>query len=937
MLSIDGFIIMRSDESEKAITDASIKLKNAINEKISGSDISIGTDFVKRGDPVPTDTAEIIVGNTNRMTAEGLKRGDYEIKRDGNRIYILGGSSEAVSSAVDKFIETYICDSGLSIPDNTDLRVAGKYKIEKLTIGSSEINQLKVYKDNTAAEDVKIYCERLIPLLEDTTGLDATMVDSGDDANIIFSDSEKIPSGNWGYIANDGKLIIVGHDRVEALKAYKYLSSLLNNSGETLSLNGVHSEKQLTKEEFLTMEQLVIYPEFPEAIKRDYTYDVSVTQGNRTEKLPVYNHVMESTVSRGYDGTDNARRFSMFAFSGTEVRVDIKVKTDFSSYSVMPSAKNFRHEFKDGVISVYLDKPEYFLIRLDDSDNSILSVFADEPEFTDEYDFEDPNFIKIEGWVEPEGGMYELTEPNTTLYIAPGAVLNARVDVTGQGSKVIGHGAIVDPFENIYEYDIRVGGTEGHGKNLLNISGNNITLDGPILLDARCFNITMGGNDHVVRNMKVMSTMMTSDGLSVWWGSDILIEHCFVYCGDNVMVFSNENITYRDITGGTTCAVIFPQGHPIKTNITDIHAFRADDGFINHFYNGSREQLTADVSMKNLDSVDCAYMPWFFKGQDMGEADKKFTIENVSLGDVSAQNTENIFRFINYPEYYMVSDNYKMTFKNFAVNGKMLDSLDDINISVEGNPKYPGNEYSYSVDTFEPVVHDSTETNYKAPDKIFIGECQIFFEHQIIKDGGTFLPAEQLMGELYTEKCAPVIDIDGVKYVDLNDLVDSGMAANVSNRDDAVIITPNTPNELLTPDSGEISHFTESTCYELDLVTSKDDGDTVYTVYNTAKTLSSGIARVVTNEVRKFGAGKYRFSFKAKASENGSLNILVSYKKADTVVQTVKVGEKYTEYVFEFEVTEALLKEKTINLVVCGADKPLESFSIKDISLSKIG
>ena len=93
---------------------------------------------------------------------------------------------------------------------------------------------------------------------------------------------------------------------------------------------------------------------------------------------------------------------------------------------------------------------------------------------------------------------------------------------------------------------------------------------------------------------------------------------------------------------------------------------------------------------------------------------------------------------------------------------------------------------------------------------------------------------------------------------------------------------------------------------------------------------------MVTNEVRKFGAGKYRFSFKAKASENGSLNILVSYKKADTVVQTVKVGEKYTEYVFEFEVTEALLKEKTINLVVCGADKPLESFSIKDISLSKM-
>ena len=291
----------------------------------------------------------------------------------------------------------------------------------------------------------------------------------------------------------------------------------------------------------------------------------------------------------------------------------------------MPSAKNFRHEFKDGVISVYLDKPDYFLIRLDDSDNSIISVFADEPEFTDEYDPDDPNFIKIEGWVEPEGGIYELKEPNTTLYIAPGSVLNARVDISGEGSRVVGHGAIVDPFENIYEYDIRIGGTEGSGKHLLNVSGDNITLDGPILLDARCFNITVGGNNHVVKNMKVMSTMMTTDGISVYWGKNASVEHCFIYCGDNTIVFSAENTTFSDITGGTTCASLFPQGNPKNVTFDGIHIFRSDDGFVNHFYNGSNEQLTADVTMKNLDSVDCTYMPWFFQGRGMGEAVKNFT------------------------------------------------------------------------------------------------------------------------------------------------------------------------------------------------------------------------------------------------------------------------------------------------------------------------
>ena len=206
-----------------------------------------------------------------------------------------------------------------------------------------------------------------------------------------------------------------------------------------------------------------------------------------------------------------------------------------------------------------------------------------------------------------------------------------------------------------------------------------------------------------------------------------------------------------------------------------------------------------------------------------------------------------------------------------------------------------------------------------------------------MNDGGILLPAERLMDELYTDKCASTTDIGGVKYVNANDLVKSGMAAAVSDKDGSLVITPNVPDELFKPDSGEISSFTESTCYELDLVTSKEGEKTVYTVYNTKKTLNSGIARVITDEVRKLGAGKYKLSFSAKASESGSLSVGVFFKKADAVVRTVKVGTDFAEYSFEFEVTEALLSEKKINLVVRGAEKPLESFSMTDFSLTRIG
>jgi len=49
------------------------------------------------------------------------------------------------------------------------------------------------------------------------------------------------------------------------------------------------------------------------------------------------------------------RRFCEFAFTG-EVRVDITVYRDFETYSVLPSAKRYRNEFHDGVISVWLNE-----------------------------------------------------------------------------------------------------------------------------------------------------------------------------------------------------------------------------------------------------------------------------------------------------------------------------------------------------------------------------------------------------------------------------------------------------------------------------------------------------------------------------------------------------------------------------------------------------
>ena len=149
---------------------------------------------------------------------------------------------------------------------------------------------------------------------------------------------------------------------------------------------------------------------------------------------------------------------------------------DFSYYTVMPSAKNFETKYKDGVISVFLDKPDYFMIRLDEDDNSVLSVVADYPEYPGDIPTKgDPGVHWIEGWHETESGLYELTEPGAQLYVAPGAVLNARSVVSGEYSRVTGRGLLVDPFQNINKRDMYKLTQNSNVQKLSTIAGSTIT------------------------------------------------------------------------------------------------------------------------------------------------------------------------------------------------------------------------------------------------------------------------------------------------------------------------------------------------------------------------------------------------------------------------------------------------------------------------------
>lgn len=135
------YVVVRDDSSasQNANVQGTIKIRNAVKKALD-VDIQLATDWVNvnRGEEVPTDTKEILVGNTNRPESaaalEGLGTNEYIIQTIGDRIVINATSDEALTLAVDVFLtealgydaetETY-SKTTMSLPD--DCKVTGKY------------------------------------------------------------------------------------------------------------------------------------------------------------------------------------------------------------------------------------------------------------------------------------------------------------------------------------------------------------------------------------------------------------------------------------------------------------------------------------------------------------------------------------------------------------------------------------------------------------------------------------------------------------------------------------------------------------------------------------------------------------------------------------------------------------------------------------------
>ena len=110
------YTVVRSEKANTDLRTTAVRLCSAIKEKTNIKKVNIQEDYVNRGEPVPTDTPEILVGMTNRQESidahAQLGENEYIIAFVNNRLVIIGYDDAATAEAVTYFIDNILAAGG---------------------------------------------------------------------------------------------------------------------------------------------------------------------------------------------------------------------------------------------------------------------------------------------------------------------------------------------------------------------------------------------------------------------------------------------------------------------------------------------------------------------------------------------------------------------------------------------------------------------------------------------------------------------------------------------------------------------------------------------------------------------------------------------------------------------------------------------------------
>lgn len=268
--------------------------------------------------------------------------------------------------------------------------------------------------------------------------------------------------------------------------------------------------------------QIVTYPEGLKANmphNDDYTVRVRIPGGE-------WKDLFEYKVQVDMDAVQNA---SMVQFDMGET-VEVMVKKNngtIREVDIRPLNNNIRYKQTKNAIIFKLDKPQYLSVEFNGDRLHNLHLFA--------------NPLETEVYMEAEKGvMYfgpgvhrpldlpnnQIRIPaNTTVYLAPGAVLKAKLLVDGvENVRIIGRGILDHPIRGIEVTNAK-----------------NVTIDGITVVNPEHYTVFGAGTERLtVKNLKSFSCKGWSDGIDLMCCRDVMIDNVFLRNSDDCIALYNH-------------------------------------------------------------------------------------------------------------------------------------------------------------------------------------------------------------------------------------------------------------------------------------------------------------------------------------------------------------------------------------------------------------
>lgn len=290
------------------------------------------------------------------------------------------------------------------------------------------------------------------------------------------------------------------------------------------------------------------YPEGKETPERSQDFEVSILTANcNWQPLEVFS-CQVNLASR------SKASFAEFDMSAP-ITVRVRNLTGKNNEAmVRPQSRGIKlQRIDDETVEFALQKPEYLSIEFNGDRQHCLHLFAN-PLLTERHTPDEPHAINWTGqnaqdvFVKDASLIYfapgihkpkdlpseEIKIPsNCTVYLAPGAVVKARLIVDhAENVRIIGRGIIDHPLRGI---EITF--------------SKNVLVDGPTVLNPKHYTVYGGQSEGlIIRHLKSFSAMSWSDGIDLMCCRDVTIEDCFLRTSDDCIALYNHRWWYW---GGT--------------------------------------------------------------------------------------------------------------------------------------------------------------------------------------------------------------------------------------------------------------------------------------------------------------------------------------------------------------------------------------------------